>query len=142
MRIRASVLTPILAMLTVIAIVGVGIALGQSRRGEANATLLESMPVFAAAATTGAAAPAEIAPLEVIQPVAVQDDQPSGVSPTHVSRVSPSAPAVVEEPDVVVDNPEVQVDEPEVEVDEPEAQPRDTQFDEVDEPQPIEPEDD
>lgn len=59
MRIRASVLTPILAMLTVVALVATGIALGQTRRGDASATLLDSTPSSAAAAGTDAAAVAD-----------------------------------------------------------------------------------
>jgi hypothetical protein len=54
MRIRASVLTPILAMFTVMAIVATGVALGQMRQGDANATLLDSMQSFATTAGTEA----------------------------------------------------------------------------------------
>jgi hypothetical protein len=59
MKIRASVLTPILAMLTVVALIATGIALGQSRSGDASATLLDSTPSLAAAAEPDTAAVAD-----------------------------------------------------------------------------------
>lgn len=59
MRIRASVLTPILAMLTVVALVVTGIVLGQARGGDASATLLDSTPSSVAAAVPDTAAVAD-----------------------------------------------------------------------------------
>ncbi len=52
MRIKASVLTPILAMLTVVALVGTGIVLGQVHRGDASVTLLDSTLNSVVAAAT------------------------------------------------------------------------------------------
>ena len=51
MRIRASVVTPALAVMTVVALIGTGIALGQSRQGEADATLVDAAQNFAAGRT-------------------------------------------------------------------------------------------
>ena len=62
MRIRASVMTPILAMLTVVALIATGIALGQARGGDASATLIDSTPSFAAVAGTDATVVAEAGP--------------------------------------------------------------------------------
>ena len=56
MRIRASVLTPVLAMLTVLALVVTGIVLGQMRGEDANAMLLDSTPSSVVAAVPDAAA--------------------------------------------------------------------------------------
>lgn len=52
MSIRASVLTPALAVMTVVALVGTGIALGQARQGEADATLVDAGQNFAEAGHT------------------------------------------------------------------------------------------
>ncbi len=75
MRIKASVLTPVLAMVTIMALIGTGIALGQSGHGDASATLLDSTPDFALAAT----------------PDAVAGVQTRAPSPALVSGFAPSA---------------------------------------------------
>jgi len=111
MRIRASVLTPILAMLTVVAIVGMGIALGQSRGGDASATLLGSTPSFAAAAETDATIVADAGLPQtgggsLEQPVAetppvVQPVEPEPVAPASVVvavRQRPAAPPATSPP--------------------------------------------
>lgn len=59
MRIRASVLTPVLAILTVAALIGTGILLGQGHGVQADATLLGTTPEFAAAASAEAAVVAD-----------------------------------------------------------------------------------
>ena len=62
MKIRASVLTPVLAMLTVAALIGTGIVLGQAHRGDADATLLDATPNFTTAAGTDATVVADTEP--------------------------------------------------------------------------------
>jgi hypothetical protein len=54
MRIKASLLMPVLAALTIVAIVGTGIALDQLRNGAPWVTLLSSVPGLGAGAGTGA----------------------------------------------------------------------------------------
>jgi hypothetical protein len=131
MRIRASVMTQILAVLTVAALVGTGVVLGQSRRGEASATLLDSVPALTVAAATNTA--------PVTQPAAqnlpVVESAPSGATPapsrprttTPPTTVPAKPPSTTVDTEPKVDPPVQEVDHPD-EVDSP---------DEVDTPQQV-----
>jgi hypothetical protein len=62
MRIRASILTPVLAILTVAALIGTGIMLGQGHGVQADAMLLGSTPEFPAPVSAEAAVVADAGP--------------------------------------------------------------------------------
>ena len=98
MKIRASVLTQVLAVLTVAALIGTGIALGQSNRGDTSATLLDSALEPGVAVATGMTALPEatpttlptLTPTEENVPVTVAGSRKTGSSPTTTLRVVPT----------------------------------------------------
>lgn len=64
MRIRASMLTMLCAVLTVAVLIGTGVVLGQQDRGQAEAALLGSTPDFPAPVSADATAVANALPAE------------------------------------------------------------------------------
>ncbi len=63
MKIRASLLTPVLSILTVAALIGTGILLGQGHGVQADATLIGSTPEFPAPVSAEATLVAESGPV-------------------------------------------------------------------------------
>jgi hypothetical protein len=92
MRIRASVLTPILAIMTVAALISTGIVLGQEDRGDADATLLGSTPDFPAPVGTETSLVAEADPAEA------EEDLPGLAQQTFpTAEPAPTEPQVLAE---------------------------------------------
>jgi hypothetical protein len=94
-RIRATILTPVLAVFTVVALIGTGIAINQTHHEDVSATALDSVPVLATAtSTTLAVADTGLA------------ESPEPVSPVAVRATSAPSGQVVTEQEEPEEEPE------------------------------------
>lgn len=96
MSIRATILTPVLAVFTVVALIGTGIVLDQTRHEDASATALDSMPDFAVVAATAPAAMVDAGLSENIAPAVTGVQRTRAVARAVATRTPPVVPTTAE----------------------------------------------